>query len=117
MDADDRPDTPALVALWSTYPDEAAAEAAGRALVEARLAACVVVLPGLASIYRWQGRVETEREVVLIAKTRADLREAAMAAIARSHPYEVPAVLALAVEAVAASYAAWVASETAGAEI
>lgn len=120
MDADDRPagaqDAPALVALWSTFPDESAAETAGRALVEARLAACVVVLPGLASIYRWQGEIETAREVVMIAKTRADLRDAAMAAIARTHPYEVPAVMALSVEAVAASYAAWVAAETAGAE-
>ncbi len=121
MDADDRPanlpEAAPLVALWSTFPDEESAASAGRALVEARLAACVVTLPGLASIYRWQGEIESAREVVMIAKTRADLRDAAMAAIARSHPYDVPAVLALSVEAVAASYAAWVAAETASATV
>ncbi len=116
MDADDRPanlpETTPLVALWSTFPDAESAAAAGRALVEARLAACVVTLPGLASIYRWQGAIETAREVVMIAKTRADLRDAAMDAIAAAHPYDVPAVLALSVEAATAAYAAWVAAET-----
>lgn len=102
-----------LVAIWSTWPDAASARAAARALVEARLVACAVVWPALASVYRWNGAVEEAEEAGLLVKTRAALRDAAMAAIERDHPYEVPAVLALSVEAAARAYGDWILAETA----
>ncbi|MCE1236907.1 MAG: divalent-cation tolerance protein CutA [Hyphomicrobiales bacterium] len=102
-----------LVAIWSTWPDAASARAAGRALVEARLAACAVVMPGLASIYRWNDAIEEADEVGLLIKTARGARDAAMAAIERDHPYDVPAVVALPVEAAGRAYGDWVLAETA----
>ena len=102
----------AVVMVWSTYPDAAAAERAARSLVEARLAACVVVLPTIASIYRWNGRVERSEEVGFLVKTTRAREEETRAAIERDHPYEVAAVLTLTVEAASAAYGAWVAAET-----
>jgi len=100
-----------LVLVWSTWPDAASARAAARALVEARLAACGVVVPAVASVYRWKGAIEEAEEAVLLLKTRAATAPAATAAIERVHPYEVPAVLTLPIEA-AAAYGAWVLAET-----
>ncbi|MBV5264094.1 divalent-cation tolerance protein CutA [Pinisolibacter aquiterrae] len=106
--SDDR--TPVMI--WSTWPDEPSARAGARALVEARLAACAVILPAIASVYRWNGAVEEATEVGLLVKTRAGRRDAAMAAIARDHPYEVPAILALTVEAAARAYGDWIVAAT-----
>ena len=63
------------VFVYTTYPAIVEAERAGRALVERRLCACVNILPGMVSIYRWQGAVERGDEVVMIIKTRASLAE------------------------------------------
>src|SRR6185312_12430554 len=63
--------------LYVTAADADEALRIGRALVEARLAACANVLPGMTSIYRWEGRVEQAAEAVLVLKTRASLVEAA----------------------------------------
>jgi periplasmic divalent cation tolerance protein len=104
---DDRP-----VIVWSTFPDEPAARLAARRLVEARLAACVVILPAVRSVYRWNGAIEEAGETAILAKTRAGLAEAATAAIAADHPYEVPALLVLSVEAASRAYGAWIAEET-----
>jgi periplasmic divalent cation tolerance protein len=104
---DDRP-----VVVWSTFPDAVAAGAAARRLVEARLAACVVILPAVRSVYRWKGAIEEAGEAGLLAKTRSGLAEAAMAAIAADHPYEVPALLVLSVEAASRAYGAWIVAET-----
>lgn len=102
-----------VVMIWSTWPDATVARAAARALVEARLAACAVVLPGLASVYRWQGAIEEAEEVGLLVKTRSGLAAAATAAIEHDHPWEVPAVLTLTPTAASAAYGAWVIAETA----
>lgn len=101
-----------LVVVWSTWPDAASARAAARALVEARLAACGVVLPAVASVYRWKGVIEEAEEAVLLVKTRAGAAAAVTAAIERAHPYEVPAVLTLPIDSAAAAYGAWVLAET-----
>ena len=114
------PDSPAtthpgrFVVVWSTYPDMVAADAGARDLVERRLAACVALLPQMVSIYRWQGAVERSDEVVLLAKTRAALADAVLAALGATHPYEVPALLVLPVEAASAAYGAWIEAETEG---
>ena len=59
------------VIVYTTWPTSVEAEAAGRILVERRLAACVNILPGMTSIYRWQGALERGEEAVMIIKTRA----------------------------------------------
>jgi len=100
----------ALVVLCTAPTAEVAAELA-RALVEARLAACGNVVPGVRSIYRWQGRVEDEPEVLLVLKTTRERYPALRDELVRRHPYEVPEVLALPVEAGSAPYLAWLAAQ------
>lgn len=85
----------------------------GRELVEARLAACANVLPGLTSIYHWQGRVETGSEAALILKTRAELVEPLIDRVKALHSYSVPCVVALPILEGNPEYMAWLASETA----
>ncbi|HEX5064565.1 MAG TPA: divalent-cation tolerance protein CutA [Myxococcota bacterium] len=101
-----------VVALLLTAPDEETGRRIARALVEERLAACVNVLPGVRSIYRWKGAVEEASEVMLVAKTRAS-RAAALAARVRAlHPYELPEVLALPVTDGSQAYLRWVVAES-----
>ena len=83
------------VFVYTTYPAIVEAERAGRALVERRLCACVNILPGMVSIYRWQGAVERGDEVVMIIKTRASLAEAVRAAVKEMHSYTTPAILVI----------------------
>jgi periplasmic divalent cation tolerance protein len=85
-----------------------------RTLVEAELAACVNVVAGATSVYRWQGRVEEASEWMLVIKTRRTLFDAVAERIAELHSYEVPEVVALAVEAGSGSYMAWWDANTRG---
>jgi periplasmic divalent cation tolerance protein len=102
------------VLIYATYPDPETAEARGRALVEARLAACVNILPGMVSIYRWEGAVERSGECVMIIKTRAGLADAAIAAAKARHPYTTPAFVILPVEGGSADYLDWIVASTTG---
>ncbi|MBI4258942.1 MAG: divalent-cation tolerance protein CutA [Actinobacteria bacterium] len=77
------------------------------ALVGASLAACVQVVGPIASVYRWRGEVHREEEWLALAKTAADLYPEVESAILEIHPYEVPEVLAVPVEAGSADYLAW----------
>jgi periplasmic divalent cation tolerance protein len=95
-----------LVVL-STVGGAEEAERMARALVERGLAACVNLVPGVRSIYRWKGRVETEDEHLLVIKTRAERLPALKEALVALHPYEVPEALALPVEDGLAPYLAW----------
>jgi periplasmic divalent cation tolerance protein len=95
-----------------TAPDRAIAESLAQSLVAERLAVCANVVPGLASVYRWQGRIERADETLLILKTQADRVPALIARAAELHPYDVPEILALPVEAGLAAYLAWVREET-----
>ncbi len=90
---------------------EKAAEIA-RAVVEERLAACGNVVPGLRSIYRWEGKVHDEGEALLVLKTARDRLDALRARVLALHPYDVPEVIALPVEAGSAPYLAWIVGET-----
>jgi len=96
--------------VTASSPDEA--RRIGRALVEERLAACVNILPGMISIYRWQGAVETAEETVLIAKTRADLFETLSARVKELHSYEVPCVVELRLGRGNPDYLGWLEAET-----
>jgi periplasmic divalent cation tolerance protein len=103
--------TDALVVLVTAPTPERAAEIA-RALVEERLAACGNVVPGIRSIYRWEGEVQDDQEALLVLKTTRDRFEALRERVVALHPYQVPEVLALEVEAGSAPYLAWIAAET-----
>src|SRR3974390_2653918 len=97
------------VMLYTTFPSLVEAEKAGKTLVEDRLAACVNILPGMISHYRWQGAVERGEEgAVMLIKTRASLAEPVRAAVKASHPYETPAILVLPIESVDEAYFAWI---------
>lgn len=106
-------DDPVLV--YTTWPDVQSAEGAGRDLVEARLAACVNILPGMVSIYAWEGKIERAEECVMIVKTRVALQARVMDAVREAHPYEVPAVLAIPVAVADPAFAGWIRDETIGA--
>jgi periplasmic divalent cation tolerance protein len=95
-----------LVVL-STVERAEDAERIARALVERGLAACVNVVPGLVSIYRWKGAVERADERLLLIKTRADRFGALREALVALHPYELPEVLALPIADGHAPYLAW----------
>lgn len=89
------------------------AETIGRALVNERLAACVNILPGMRSIYHWQGAVETAEETVLIAKTRQSLAEALTARVRELHDYDVPCVVILPITGGLPAFLRWIEDETA----
>ncbi|HWX82846.1 MAG TPA: divalent-cation tolerance protein CutA [Xanthobacteraceae bacterium] len=102
------------VFVYTTYPAIVEAEAAGRALVERRLCACVNILPGMVSLYWWQGKIDRGDEVVMIIKTRASLAEAVRTAVRQMHSYTTPAILVLPIETVDPDYHAWIVNETQG---
>jgi periplasmic divalent cation tolerance protein len=102
------------VFVYTTYPSIVEAEQAGRALVERRLCACVNILPGMISIYWWQGKIDRGDELVMIIKTRASLAEPVRAAVKQMHSYSTPAILVLPVENVDADYHAWIVAEARG---
>ena len=101
-----------VVFVYTTYPSTVEAEQAGRALVEQRLCACVNILPGMISHYRWQGALERGEEVVMIVKTRASLAEGVRAAVKTMHSYTTPAILVLPIESVDKDYLEWLLAET-----
>ena len=88
------------------------AKAIGRALVEERLAACVNVIPGMISLYRWDGEMEEAEEAVLIAKTRAETFDALAKRVGEIHPYDTPCVLRLDISAGLPPFLDWIAAET-----
>ena len=98
--------------LYVTAETAAEAKAIGRALVEARLAACANVLDGMTPIFRWNGEVREGSEAVLIAKTRNDLVPAATRLIVEAHSYDLPCVVALPIEAGHQPFLDWIGSET-----
>jgi periplasmic divalent cation tolerance protein len=89
------------------------AQRVARALVEKRLAACVNVMPGVRSVYRWQDKIEDEEEVLLLIKTSRALMEELRGEIERLHSYEVPEVIALQVVDGSERYLAWMNRELA----
>jgi periplasmic divalent cation tolerance protein len=97
--------------LLSTAPPSAAARLA-RALVRERLAACVNLVPGVESTYRWRGRVETARETLLLVKTSARTARACLARLRSLHPYELPEGLLLTPSGGFPDARAWVDAET-----
>jgi periplasmic divalent cation tolerance protein len=98
--------------VFCTCPDTPTASRLAKTLVDERLAACVNVVGGIASTYRWNGEVHVADEVLLVIKTMADRFEAMQARLVALHPYDVPEVLAIEPAAGAAPYLAWLERET-----
>jgi periplasmic divalent cation tolerance protein len=96
------------VVCFVTAPEGEPATKIARTLVEERLAACVNVVPGLRSIYAWEGEICDDAEVLLVVKTRRALLERLDARLHEIHPYDTPELLALPVEYGAKKYLAWV---------
>lgn len=103
------PADPDLRVVLSTAPPDAA-EALATALVEDGVAACVNLIPGVRSIYRWKGAVSNDPETLLLIKTPTRALPRLQAALRDRHTYEVPEIVALGVVAAADDYAAWVAA-------
>jgi periplasmic divalent cation tolerance protein len=101
-----------VLLVLCSHPDPDAAETLATALVEARLAACVNVLPGARSVYRWHGSIEHALETLLLIKTTSDRLDALKESIVIAHPYAVPEILALTADAGLDRYLDWVRAET-----
>jgi periplasmic divalent cation tolerance protein len=108
LDQDDKP-----VLIYSTFPSAAEAERIGGALVDRSLAACVNILPGMTSIYVWDGKRQRDAEVAMIIKTRARLADAAIAEARKLHPYSNPAFVTISVDGGSADFLRWIMEQTA----
>lgn len=100
------------LACLCTCPDAATAARIAAALVDDRLAACVNVLPGVESVYRWQGRVERASEVLLLIKSTRERLPALTARVVELHPYELPELVAVDIAGGLPGYLAWIADAT-----
>lgn len=98
--------------IFSTFPDEAKAQEVARTLVTEKLAACVNVLPGVTSIYVWQGKLEEGGETLALIKTRRALYPALEARLRALHPYEVPEIVAVDFAVGLPDYLRWLAGQT-----
>lgn len=103
---------PSVRVVLVTAPDEDVAAKLGRTLVEERLIACANLIPKIRSIYRWEGAIHDEPEVLLVMKTQAAQVEPLIARVKSLHRYQVPEVLAVPVEQGLGSYLDWVMAET-----
>lgn len=100
--------TAAYCMVLCSVPDTATGESLARALVEAQLAACVNILPGLTSIYRWQGELCQGTEALLFAKTRSDRFAALAERLRQLHPYELPEIIAVPLSDGLPAYLNWI---------
>lgn len=97
--------------VYCTCPDSDSAERIARALVAEQLAACVNLLPGVASIYRWKGKIEHDNEVLLLIKTRCALLPRVIGSIRPQHPYELPEIIAVPITDGLPDYLRWIDNE------
>jgi len=100
------------ILVISTLPDRDHAEKMAHFLIEQQLAACVNILPSVTSVYRWQGKVESADETILLIKTTMARYPDLEAAIKDQHPYELPEIIAVPVSSGLSAYLEWVATET-----
>jgi len=94
--------------IYSTCPDLSTAERIAQQLVEAELAACVSIIPGLTSIYKWQGAIEQNQEVLLMIKSRGSHYAALELSLRQHHPHELPEIIAVPIERGLPPYLNWI---------
>ncbi len=99
------------IVVLSTCDSEEEAKRLARHLVEERLAACVNIVPGARSVYRWKDKIEESSEFLLVIKSRRDLFPALRAELEKVHSYEVPEVIALPISDGSEPYLSWLDSE------
>jgi periplasmic divalent cation tolerance protein len=104
--------SPDAIVVLTTLASADEAVTLVRTLLDRRLIACGNILPGVRSIYRWEGKVADEREVIVLMKTRAVRLDALEMAFGELHPYKVPELLALPVSAGLHKYLEWIDDET-----
>ena len=105
------PHSDAILVLTTVSSEDEAVKLV-RTLLERRVIACGTLVPGARSLYRWQGKIADEQEIVLLLKTRSARVEALQDAFRELHPYKVPELLALAVDSGLEKYLEWINSET-----
>lgn len=94
--------------IFCTCPDKDTAEKLAQLLIEGDMAACVNILPGVTSIYRWEGQIESAQEHLLLVKTRQDRYPAIEAALREHHPYQLPEIIAAPIERGLPEYLQWI---------
>ncbi len=104
--------TPPHIVVLTTLANPEQARGLVRKLLGARLVACGTLIPGAVSVYRWQGEVTEETETLVILKTRVECWERLRECVEQEHPYDVPELLALPVEAGLSKYLSWVTEQT-----
>jgi periplasmic divalent cation tolerance protein len=102
-----------FIVVLITAPSPEVGERIAAALLEAKLAACASILPGVHSIYTWKGALQKDEEILLVVKTRAELfHQQLVPTVKAVHPYEVPEIIALPVVMGSQDYLDWIAAET-----
>ncbi len=96
------------ITVFMTAPDEGEAARIAKKLVEERLCACVNIVPKIRSVYRWQGEICDEPEVMMIAKTEAALSAALVSRVKELHTYEVPEIICLPIQTGSGEYLDWI---------
>lgn len=97
-----------MLVVLTTAPDETQARELGRKIVEKKLAACVQIVPGLTSIYFWEGEVQSDSEYLLLIKTLEEKFDGLSEFIQANHSYDVPEIVAIPAERVSDDYLNWV---------
>ena len=96
------------IIVFCTTPDMECAGKIANFLVEKKLAACCNILPGLTSVYAWQGKIQRDNEHLLFIKSSKDLYEKLEAAILAQHPYDVPEIISVDISAGSKKYLDWI---------
>ena len=104
--------SPDFLLVLCTCPTSSAATAIATALLEEHVVACVNQVPGIKSMYRWEGRVEHDDEVLMLIKTTGQLFPQVEATIGKLHPYELPEIIGVSLAAGSAAYLDWIDSVT-----
>jgi len=112
MDLESKQADDDFVVVFVTVPNQDIAASMAKVLVEEKLVACVNILPGVRSIYAWQGKLCDEAELLCVLKTRRTLFPTLRERVVAMHPYEVPEVIALPITAGHEPYLAWLQDET-----
>ena len=100
-------DSNSLLMVYCTCPDHPTAISMAEGIIDGGLAACVNIVPGLTSIYRWQGKRQQGTEELLLIKTTAAAYSVLQQHIVASHPYELPEIIAVSIDTGLPAYLEW----------
>lgn len=105
------PTSDEILIVWVPFPDQTSALSVAQSAVEARLCACVNVIPGAVSVYRWEDKIVEENEVIAVFKTHAQREDALRAWIEARHPYDVPCLASWSMRGVNDAWKTWLTAE------